>query len=323
MRAFTRPKIVVSKCLGFEACRHNGAQINEEIMPMLEKYVDFFPVCPEVEIGLGTPREAIRLVANGDEDQLIQPKSNRDLTTAMNQFADRFLTEIEEIDGFILKNRSPSCGVTDAKVYSGVEKAPVVRTGSGTFTKKVVKFFPDTALEDEGRLKNFMIREHFLTRIFTMAEFRMIKKDSSSSKLMDFHARNKYLFMACHQDTMRELGRITANHKKKPMTDVFEQYDQGLRELFARPVLVGDHINVCQHVFGYFSKYLTSAEKKHFLHMLDQLREKKMPLSSILGVLRSWCYRFENKYLLQQSYFEPYPEGLVAISDSGKGRELS
>ncbi len=323
MSAFARPKIVVSKCLGFAECRYNGAQINEAIIPMLEKYVDFLPVCPEVEIGLGTPREAIRLVANGNEDKLMQSKTNTELTDEMNRFSNRFLRELTDIDGFILKNRSPSCGITDAKVYSGLEKAPVVRTGSGMFTKKVFEYFPYTAMEDEGRLKNFIIREHFLTRIFTIAEFRTIKQKSNISKLMTFHARHKYLFMACNQEMMRQLGRIVANHEKKPFYEVVELYEQGLAELFAKPVPTSAHINVCQHVFGYFSKQLTNLEKTHFLRMLEQFRKKKIPLSSVLGVLRSWCYRFEENYLLQQSYFEPYPEGLITITDSGKGREIS
>lgn len=100
-------------------------------------------------------------------------------------------------------------------------------------------------------------------------------------------------------------------------------YQKGLAELFATPVKLTSHINVCQHVFGYFSNYLTSAEKLHFDQLLIQYKEKKIPLSSVLGLLKSWCFRFENEYLLKQTYFEPYPEDLIAISDSGKGRALS
>ncbi|WP_100372787.1 YbgA family protein [Bacillus sp. FJAT-45037] len=323
MREFAKPRVVVSKCLEFDACRYNGERIPDKLIAKLEQYVEFIPICPEVEIGLGTPREVIRLVATGEQTTLVQPNTNQDLTEKMNEFSEEYLHTLTEIDGFILKTRSPSCGLFDAKVYSGIEKAPVVRTESGIFTARVKEHFPLTAKEDEGRLKNFTVREHFLTRLFTIAEFRVVKKEHSISKLMQFQAKNKYLFMAVHQDSMRKLGRIVANHEKEEEKIVFQKYEEELQTLFSRIPKLTDHINVCQHVFGYFSKHLTKAEKDHFLIALDQYKEQKIPLSSVLTMLRSWSYRFENDYLLSQNYFTPYPEDLVAISDSGKGRSLS
>lgn len=323
MRSFAKPRVVVSKCLEFEACRYNGEKIPDKLIEKLSPYVEFIPVCPEVEIGLGTPREVIRLVASGDEARLKQPETGRDLTEQMEEYSNDFLSELEEVDGFILKTRSPSCGLYDAKVYSGLEKSPVVRTEAGLFANKVKEHFPKAAKEDEGRLKNFIVREHFLTRLFTVTEFKEVKKSHSISKLMQFQAKNKYLFMACNQDSMRRLGRIVANHEKLEDGEVFDLYEEELDELFNRMPKPSDHINVCQHVFGYFSKHLTKAEKDHFLQALDQFKDQKIPLSSLLTMLRSWSYRFENDYLLSQNYFSPYPEALVAISDSGKGRSLS
>ncbi|WP_368504417.1 YbgA family protein [Alkalihalophilus sp. As8PL] len=323
MRSFAKPRVVVSKCLEFEACRYNGERIPDKLIERLNEYVEFIPVCPEIEIGLGTPREVIRLVADGDETKLMQPNTGMNLTSRMNEFSLEFLGSLKDIDGFILKTRSPSCGVFDAKVYSGLEKAPVLRTEAGIFASHVKEHFTLVAKEDEGRLKNFIVREHFLTRLFTVAEFREVKKEDSISKLMQFQAKNKYLFMACNQDSMRALGRIVANHEKLANEEVFTQYEDELHKLFHRMPKPNDHINVCQHVFGYFSKHLTKAEKDHFLTSLDQFKEQKIPLSSLLTMLRSWSYRFENDYLLQQYYFTPYPESLVAISDSGKGRSLS
>ncbi|WP_100408092.1 YbgA family protein [Bacillus solitudinis] len=324
MRVFAKPKVVVSQCLEFSACRYNGDKIKDEMIVGLQPFVEFIPVCPEIEIGLGTPREVIRLVVKGDETRLVQPKSGQDLTMEMTEFSRDFLTALEEVDGFLLKGRSPSCGITDAKVYSGIEKAPVVRTGSGLFTKHIKELVPDTILEDEGRLKNFVIREHFFTHIFTMAEFRELKTNQKTiSGLMQFHAKNKYLFMAIHQDKMRQMGKSAANHAKRSVNEVYRDYELAMCDLFSRPPSAGSHINVCLHVFGYFSKQVTVGEKKHFNFVLEKYQQQKIPLSSVLTILRSWCYRFENQYLLSQTYFEPYPEALIAISDSGKGRNLS
>ncbi|WP_088105355.1 YbgA family protein [Halalkalibacter urbisdiaboli] len=324
MRTFIKPKIVVSKCLEFSACRYNGDKINDDIIANLQPFVYFIPVCPEVEIGLGTPRDVIRLVANGEESRLVQPKTGHDLTESMTEFSNEFLGSLDDIDGFILKGRSPSCGISDAKVYSGLEKAPVVRTESGVFTKAIKNSYPNILLEDEGRLKNFIIREHYFTYLFTIAEFRELKeKNKTIAALMQFQARNKYLFMAMHLDKMRNMGKIVANHEKKSLEDVFTQYEEELILLFAKPPNADAHINVCQHVFGYFSKQLTLPEKEHFHSMLERFQQRKSPLSSVLSILRSWCYRFDNQYLLRQTYFEPYPEELIAISDSGKGRNLS
>ncbi|ARK30399.1 YbgA family protein [Halalkalibacter krulwichiae] len=323
MRVFATPKVIVSKCMEFEACRYNGGKINEALIAKLGEYVDFIPVCPEVEIGLETPREAIRLVTDGEATQLIQPKSQLNLTEQMKGFAQEFLANRKEVDGFVLKSRSPSCAITDAKVYANVEKSPVIRTGSGMFTERVLALFPFLPIEDEGRLKNFILREHFFTHLFTVADFRIVKQSRKINELINFHAKNKYLFMACNQEKVRELGRVIGNHSGEQMERVFQVYEKGLYELFSIPIKATSHINVCQHVFGYFSKYLTIAERTHFIQLLEQYREKKIPLSSLIGILRSWCYRFENKYLLNQTYFEPYPEGLIAISDSGKGRAFS
>lgn len=323
MRAFARPKVVVSKCLEFGACRYNGDRITDATVARLNDFVDFYPICPEIEIGLGTPREVIRLVVDGECSKLVQPKYNRDLTENMISFSNDFLQNLIEVDGFLLKSRSPTCGITDAKIYAKIDNSPVVRTGSGTFATQIQSIYPSKPMEDEGRLKNFILREHFFTHLFTVSDFRIVKQSMKISALMNFHAKNKYLFMACHQENMREMGRIVANHKNLSIQEVFDQYEDGLSRLFAKPLKITSHINVCEHVFGYFSKQLTTGEKQHFYTLLEQYREKKIPLSSVLVVLRSWCYRFENEYLLNQTYFEPYPEDLIAISDSGKGRALS
>ncbi|WP_349408914.1 DUF523 and DUF1722 domain-containing protein [Pseudalkalibacillus sp. SCS-8] len=324
MRSFPTPKIVVSKCLEFDACRYNGDVLKDMTVQTLMPYVEFIPICPEVEIGLGTPRETVRLVSQDGETRMIQPSSKKDLTEDMNTFTKGFLKSIPDVDGFILKNRSPSCGTRDVRIYSGIEKAPVKEKGSGLFGGMVLDQFGMLAVEEEGRLTNFTIREHFLTKLYTLAAFRELKKEPTIQKLIQFQSVNKYLFMAYNQTRLKNMGRIIANHKTYDTIDqVYEEYETELHRMFQKAARYTSNINVCQHIMGYFSDDLSKKERDHFLHLLERYKSRKIPLSNLLSILKSWVLRFDNDYLLQQSFFEPYPEDLVEMADSGKGRSYA
>ncbi|PEZ08194.1 cytoplasmic protein [Bacillus sp. AFS018417] len=321
MRQFVKPTVVVSKCLEFEACRYNGDKISDATVRNLQPFVEFIPICPEVEIGLSIPRETIRIVEQDGIQKLVQPSTGDDLTEKMQQFSDVFLSSLPDIDGFILKNRSPSCGTRDVKIYAGVGKAPTKGKGAGLFGSAVLATFSHLAIEEEGRLSNFIIREHFFTQLFTIAHFKTLKKKKNMKALVEFQSDYKYLFMAYNQTKQKELGRIIANQEKCPIDEVFASYEKTLYELLKRTPRYTSNINVCQHIFGYFKNKLKKEEKDHFLSLLSKYAEKKIPLSSILTILKSWALRFEETYLLRQTYFEPYPEVLVEITDSGKGRD--
>jgi uncharacterized protein YbgA (DUF1722 family)/uncharacterized protein YbbK (DUF523 family) len=325
MEQYARPKLVISKCLEFDPCRYNGVVIPDLLVRRLQAFVDFYPVCPEVEIGLGIPRESIRIVEVNGVRQLVQPSTERDITSLMEKFSSNFLSEISEIDGFILKSKSPTCGIKDVKIYSGLSKSPMIGKDSGYFGKAVLEHFGAYGIEEEGRLSNFSIREHFLTKIFTYAAFRDLKNQSELNikSLIDFHSKNKYLFMAYNQAALKEMGRIVASHKKISLQDLYRTYEEQLHRLFARKPRDQSNINVCQHIAGYFKEELSSDEKKFFADLLEKYRNEKIPLSSLTSVLKSWVIRFENEYLKAQTYFGPYPEELIEISDSGKGREYS
>ena len=322
VRKFTKPTIVVSKCLEFDACRYNGQRIPDEFVSKLHEYVEFIPVCPEVEIGLGTPRETIRVVLHGEERHLIQPASGRDVTEEMSGFTDQYLSSLPDVDGFILKSRSPSCGIKDVKVYSAGDMPAILHKGSGFFGGAVSDRFIGAAFEDEGRWKNFKIREHFLTKLYTMSTFREIKAQKSMKVLIDFQSDNKYLFMSYNQKELKALGNIVANREKKSIDEVLSAYEDHLARMFARAPRYTSNINVMMHIMGYFSDQLSSGERQHFLELLEKYRDGKLPLSSPLSVLKSWVIRFEHPYLLRQTFFEPYPEELVEITDSGKGRDF-
>ena len=318
----TRPTIVVSKCLGFAACRYNGLSISSDVVKALMPHVDFVPVCAEVEIGLGVPREPIRVVSGPNGLRLLQPSTGADVTDRMTRFAASFLDLLAIVDGFILKSRSPSCGVRDVKVFRGVEKEAAVGKGSGFFGSAVVEKFPGHPVEDEGRLLNFRIREHFLTSLYALARFRAARARLAMRDLVDYQARNKLLLMSYSQKEMRLLGKLVANSGKKAPPAVFDEYEAHLRAALAKPPKYVSNINVLMHAMGYFKEGLTPPEKAHFMASLEKYRAGKIPLSATIAIVNSWLARFGSDYLKQQTYFEPYPEELVEITDSGKGRDL-
>jgi len=322
MREFVRPKVVVSKCIEFENCRYNGLAISSDVVKKLEGHVTFHPVCPEVEIGLGIPRDPIRLVMANEELRLIQPASNTDVTVKMHDFSNSFLESIGEVDGFILKSRSPSCGIKDAKVYSGIGKRMSASKGKGYFGNAVLERFPHLAIEDEGRLTNFEIRQHFLTKLFALTSFRETRGKKSMRHLVRFQTENKLLLMAYNQNELRNLGRIVANHERRPDHEVMADYEAHLWKALARPPRYTSNINVLMHALGHFSEGLSSREKSFFLNSVEEYRDERIPLSVPLNTLKSWAVRFEDDYLMQQTFVEPYPFELVEITDSGKGRDL-
>jgi uncharacterized protein YbgA (DUF1722 family)/uncharacterized protein YbbK (DUF523 family) len=321
MTKFARPRVVVSKCLGFEDCRYDGSMVEDKFLKKLGAFVEYVTVCPEAEIGLGTPRPPIRIVAQKEKLQLVQPATGRDVSEEMRAFTDTFLAAQTAVDGFVLKSRSPSCGFTDVKIYPSSERGPALGRARGFFGGAVVDHFPQTAIEDEGRLKNFTIREHFLTRLFALAAFRGFRAQATMAGLVQFHTEHKLLLMAASQKEMRECGRVVANATGQSLPELIAAYALHFQHAFVRQPRHTSHVNVLEHALGYFSEQLLAREKHHFLQILRRYAAGKVPLSSALSILKSWLVRFETAYLAGQTYFQPFPEDLVEVSDSGKGRE--
>jgi len=314
------PRVVFSRCLGFDACRYNGQTIHDDTVESLVPFVEPITVCPEMAIGLGVPREPIRLIEEKGGLALFQPATGRDVTAEMASFADRFLDELTDIDGFVLKYRSPSCGPTQVRVYNSRAPEAGHRKGSGAFGGRVLERFGELAVEDEGRLQNFDIRQHFLTKLFTLTRFRDATARRGMKDLVAFHANHKFLLMAYNQTAMRELGRAVANAKRLPLEEVVRTYRSGLVAALSRAPRRTSAINVLLHGFGYVSDDLSPSEKSFFLDALERYRARQIPLSVPASLVRSWSIRFDVQYLLDQIYFEPFPQELVSVLDSGKGR---
>jgi uncharacterized protein YbgA (DUF1722 family)/uncharacterized protein YbbK (DUF523 family) len=323
MRSYPKPSIVISKCLGFDACRWNAAMLHDEFVERLKARVDFQPVCAEVEMGLGVPRDPVRLVRSDGGVRLFQPGKERDVTEEMVRFANGFLDSLGNVDGFLLKSRSPSCGIKDTKVYPSPGKVASVGKSAGMFGNLVLERFPFHPVEDEGRLMNDRIRENYLTRVFAIASFRLSRSNGSINDLVRFHSDNKLLLMAYSQKELRNMGRIVANKERRGAPELFEEYSHQLKLALARMPRYTSVVNVLQHSLGYFSKNLSAEERKYFLDLLERYKSNIISVQPVISVLRSWCIRFGEEYLSRQTFLDPYPEELFGRIDKGEAREIS
>lgn len=322
MGDWPRPVVVLSRCLEYEPVRYNAQVIPYDFVRQLEPWVTFVPICPELEIGLGVPRDPVRIVAVGGEARLLQPTTDRDLTREMNEFSVSFLSSLQDVDGFLLKNRSPSCGISDVKIYQGLSESASSSRGAGVFAGHVLERYPGLAIEDEGRLRNYRIREHFLTRLFSLASLRQVKATGSMKDIVRFHSENKFILMGYSQKELRVLGRIVANPEKRPFSELIDDYAAHFQLALGKPPRYTSMINVFQHAAGYFSKQLKRGEKELLGSSIERYRAKQAPAAAVTAILRAWIARFEESYLGSQTFFEPYPAELMSVSDSGKGREM-
>lgn len=322
MREFYKPRIFISSCLEKEKCRYDGGIIHDEFVKKLLDFIDVFRVCPEMSIGLGAPREALRMVKRKNEPvKLLSSLVGNDYTSQINEFSDKYLTQIKDdiVDGFILKAKSPTCGISNVKIYRNIGKANVLSANNmGFFGAKVNEYYPNYPIETERRLSNYKIRDRFYTEIFALAEFRNIKANLRLKDLIDYHSKNKYLFMCFNQNVLKELGRIVANSDKLLKQELFDKYEATLRQLLSKTPTQKNRINVLTHIYGYFKKLVTTKEKEYYFDLLDDYLRNQKNFSSLLVLLESWTIRFNQAYLINQTIFQPYPKPLITMLDSGK-----
>lgn len=317
------PRIVVSRCLGFDACRWNGEKLQDPFVDMLRPHVEFIDTCPESDIGLGVPRHPIRIVGGENETtRLVQPATGADVTDAMHARAESFAQTVGPVDGFLLKYRSPSCGPKNVRVYRYPDKPTPLRKGAGLFAEAMERHFIDIPIEDEGRLHHFRLREHWLTRVYCNARLRRVESVGEMRGLVDFHAAHKFLLMGCNEAALRDLGRVVASGSKTTAGETISEYAVRFRHAMREPPGLGAMSNVLQHMFGFVSKQLEARERSYFLDLLEEYRRGSLPISVPMRVLKGWAIRFETEYILQQAVLSPFPDELIVISDSGQGRDV-
>lgn len=312
-----KPVLVISKCLGFDSCRYDGSMIENEFIEKLKRYVDVIPFCPEVQCGLTVPRDSLRIVEVNEKRELMQAKTKINLTNEMIINSEKFLKDLKGIDGFILKCKSPSCGVKDAKIYPSIEKCSALKRGKGFFTEKVIEYFPYIPIEDEGRLTNFKIREHFLSRIFILADFRKAKLTLDFDKLKKFHIKNTMLFIAYSHKYSKILDSLIFNDPNN-LNDVFNEYEFNLYRLLQRAPRYTSNINVLLKAVDQFKDNITEEEMQFIWSTIDKYKNGYVPFSVLLYLVKGYVIRFELDNLLNQTFFMPYPEDLILVNDSGK-----
>ena len=317
-----RPKVVVSRCIEHAACRYNGQMVKDELVAKLKDHVDYVTVCPEADIGLGIPRDPVRIVKMGEALLLFQPATGKEHSKKMIEYSGTFLSSLSGIDGFILKYRSPSCGPQDVKVYLGRESPGDIKgvvSGSGFFGSAALEKFPGLAIEDEARLGNPVLREHFLTKLYALAAYRETEKERTWKALTDYHAKNKLLLMAYDQVRMRSMGKTASGGED--IEKALAEYRDGLYSSFSKIPRYSSMINALMHAYGYFKDKVSADEKKFFLNGLEEYRDERIPLSAVQRLLYSWAIRFDERYLLQQTLFDPFPQELAKITDAGRVRD--
>ena len=302
-------RIGISSCLlGNEVRWNAGHKHDKYLTRTLGKYVEYVPVCPEVEAGFGVPRESFRLVGDSDNPRLVTFKSKTDHTDRMLAWARKRVRELENEDlcGFIFKSDSPSSGMIRVKVYN--EKGMPHKVGIGMFARAFMDHFPLTPVEDDGRLNDPVIRENFILQIFTMKRWRdNLARKRGMGNLVDFHTRNKLLIMSHSQKHYRQMGKLVADGKQMPIRDLYEQYQLLLMEALKLKTTIRKNINVLQHMMGYFKKQLSGDEKQELLEVFDHYRKELVPLIVPITLFNHYVRKYDQPYLKQQIYLNPHP----------------
>jgi uncharacterized protein YbgA (DUF1722 family)/uncharacterized protein YbbK (DUF523 family) len=307
------PRIGVSRCLLGEPVRYDGGhKLDHFLTDVLGPHVAFVPVCPEVECGLGVPREAMRLVGEPENPRLVTVKTGQDHTARMNAWAEGKVAELAgaELCGFVFKYGSPSSGMSRVKVYPETGGAPVLK-GRGLFAARLMEALPLLPVEDEGRLNDPALRENFIERVFVMHRWRrLVGQGFSLGALVDFHTRHKLLVMAHSVEHYRSLGRLVAQGAAMPPAELQAAYLAGLMEALRLSATVKKHVNVLSHVMGYFKRVLAPDEKRELLEVLDEYSRELLPLIVPVTLLNHYVRKFGESYLAGQWYLHPHPAEL-------------
>ncbi|MBC7364669.1 MAG: DUF523 and DUF1722 domain-containing protein [Candidatus Aminicenantes bacterium] len=295
---FDKPTVVISACLNGFFNRYNGGTVSDENVNELKSRFELINVCPEVEIGLGIPRKTLSLFRLGEKVEVRQRETGLNVTQKLISYSEAKIKSLPEVDGFLLKAKSPSCGVKSAKVFGNLEATNILGKDDGIFARTVRELLPHLPLIDEGRLNNRELRWEFLVRVQLHFLFRKSTKDINS--LLDFHSRAKYLFMSISQKDLKILGQILARHQKGDFNRTLTDYRQIFYQILTKPIRKSNLINAINHMFGYVSQSLNPAERNHFLRLLDNYRQGKTDFVTLIEILRGYGYRFDLSYLLNQ-----------------------
>jgi uncharacterized protein YbgA (DUF1722 family)/uncharacterized protein YbbK (DUF523 family) len=303
-------RLGVSSCLLGNAVRYDGGHKRDPfVADRLGSFVEWISVCPEVEVGMATPRPKLQLVREGEGVRMLEIASGRDHTRAMQRYAARRARALRglELCGYVLKQNSPSCGVTRVKV-TGEKRAPRVES-RGLFASRLMDTYPNLPVEDEGRLGDVKLRENFIERVFAYRRLRdLFGGRWTSGQLVAFHTAHKLQLMTHALEPYRALGALVASVKQRPRAEVREIYQSGFMAALARPASRAKNANVLQHAAGYLKKGLDSASRAEMADLIHGYKLGGVPLVVPVTLLRHHARHLEVAYLNGQTFLDPHPK---------------
>jgi uncharacterized protein YbgA (DUF1722 family)/uncharacterized protein YbbK (DUF523 family) len=306
-------RVGISTCLLGEPVRYDGGHKRDPyLVDTLGRYVEWVPVCPEVELGLGTPRETLRLVRIGEDVRMVMPKTGQDHTEGMRAFARKRVRELEKEDlcGYILKKDSPSCGMERVRVFDA--HGVPAKSGRGLFAEALLRHFPNLPVEEEGRLSDARLRENFIERVFAYRRLRtLFARRWKVGDLVAFHTTHKLLLMAHSPKAYASLGRLVAEAKKTPRAALRERYEAEFMQALAVIATPKRHANVLQHIVGFFRNELDADSRRELLSLIEDYRRSMVPLIVPITLIRHYVRRFDVAYLRGQIYLQPHPKELM------------
>ncbi len=304
-----RIKIGISSCLLGNPVRFDGGhKLDRFLVDTLGQYVEYVPVCPEVEVGFPVPRESLRLVGDPSAPRLVTTRSKEDHTERMVTWARQRVRSLEGegLCGFIFKSNSPSSGMERVKVYN--EKGMPEKKGTGLFARVFMDHFPLVPVEDEGRLHDPKLRENFIEAIFTLRRWReTIGQGRRLGNLVAFHTNHKLLILAHNPEHYRQMGKLVAGGKSAKADTLFSQYEAHLVDALRLKTTARKNTNVLDHILGYFKKQLTPDEKQEMLEIIHQYRNGYIPLVVPITLINHYVRKFGEPYLSRQVYLNPHP----------------
>lgn len=320
MQQLNKPTVLISACLGFENCRYNGEVFHDEFLEKLQHHVRFVPICPETSIGLGIPREVIRIVKSQDTLKLIQPKTGLDLTEKLHSFSKQYLKELPPIEGIILKSKSPTCGYKDAKHYSSMEKGASSSKGNGLFAQALLEHYPGLPMTSDGQLMDYKYREHFLIKLFLVSALHLILQSGTFEELKNFHENNRLLLYCYSQKGWMQLDRLIKSKPDIPFRELSSIYLTQLFTMTSRVARYTSNAKVLRHAAESISDTLTLTEKDFLHDALLKYEKGYVPFGVPLYIIKSYAAVHRLESILAQSLFTPFPEDLLELRDSGKAR---
>jgi uncharacterized protein YbgA (DUF1722 family)/uncharacterized protein YbbK (DUF523 family) len=302
-------KLGISSCLLGNNVRYDGGHAWDRFLTdTLGQFVEYIPVCPEVECGFSTPRESLRLVGSPDAPRLVTVRSGQDHTGRMLTWARGKVKDLEKenLCGFIFKSKSPSSGMERVKVYD--EHGVPAKKGVGLFARAFMERFPLLPAEDEGRLHDPALRENFIERIFAYQRWReVLQQKKNIGTLVAFHTRHKLLILSHSPKQYQAMGKLVAAAQKNALASLYDQYQVMLMEALRVKATASKHCNVLQHMMGYFKNELTADEKQELLETLERYRRELVPLIVPVTLISHYVRKYDQPYLKDQYYLNPHP----------------